>query len=91
MINTGKIESGVILLLEELEKIKPGLEKSELMLELANAELNTNDFEDVTEICNELIVSDTVTKEQQGRCFNFLGIIEIQFRNNPDKAIEYFK
>lgn len=90
LINTGKAEEGKILLLEELERIEDSNKKMELTLEIANAELNTNDFENVFAICKEIISNQYATREQYGRAFNFLGIVEIYKNDNPDGAIVYF-
>jgi len=91
LINTGRADEGKILLLQELEKIKDSYEKTELILEIANAELNTNDFANVEAICKEIIVDKYSTSEQHGRAYNFLGIVEIYKNDNPDGAISYFE
>lgn len=91
LISTGRADEGKILLLEELEKINDSYEKTELILDIANAELNTNEFGNVYAICKEIIEDKYSSGEQHGRAYNFLGIVEIYKNDNPDGAINYFE
>jgi len=91
LINAGNSEDGKIILLSELENITDPERKTELTLEIANAELNTNEFDNVAEICNHILEGEEANTEQQGRAWNFLGIVEIYRNNNLENAITYFE
>ncbi len=39
---------------------------------------------------NRLVNDKSITSEDKGKCYNLLGLIEIQFRNNHTEALKYF-
>ncbi|HQJ45919.1 MAG TPA: tetratricopeptide repeat protein, partial [Ignavibacteriaceae bacterium] len=56
---------------------------------LALAEFGQNNISESEHYCDLVIKDTTANNEASGRIFNLLSIIEIQSKNNPEKALEF--
>ena len=90
LIATGEVESGKKILLAEVDKITDNIEQTEIMIEIANANLNTNHFREAQTVLNRLLKSKNVTSEQLGKVYNLIGLLELFKNNNTEKAFSSF-
>ncbi len=61
-----------------------------ILVELAYAEFDLNNFESAEELCKQIIDKEEVSPEDKGKCFNLLGLIEFQYKNNSKEALKHF-
>lgn len=91
LIGLGEYETGK----EYLNSILPSIEdvktKQYLLLDIANAEFQMNKYSEVSTLCEQIIEDKNSTGADKGKCYNFLGLIEIYRDNNLDGALIYFE
>lgn len=90
LIRIGEIEKGKNLLNSLLLTETDEQMKIKLMLAIAGAELDMNNFEAAYKICEEIIRNNSAGNEQKGDAYNLLGIIDFQLKNNLDSALKNF-
>lgn len=90
LISSGKIDSGKKILVEEVNKIHDNIEKTEILLEIAKADLNTNKFNEAQAVLNQLGNAENLTNEQKGKTHNLFGLLELYKNNNTEKAFSSF-
>jgi len=90
LIASGEVEKGKKLLIKQAAKLTDGNDKTEILLEIANANLNKNLYNDVKKILDQLLETDDLTHEQKGKVFNMNGLLELYKNNNTDKAFSFF-
>lgn len=90
LIRMGEIEKGKDLLNSLLLTETNEQTKIRLMLAIAGAELDMNNFERAYQICEDIIKNNSAGNEQKGDAYNLLGIIDFQLKNNLDSALKNF-
>ncbi|MFA6978353.1 MAG: protein kinase [Ignavibacteriaceae bacterium] len=90
LIASGKIDSGKKILVEEVNKIQDKNEKTEILLEIAKADLNTNKFTEAQTVLNQLSSTKYLTNEQNGKTHNLTGLLELYKNNDTEKAFSSF-
>ena len=91
LIVLGKLDEGKECLRKTVKKLQDEEKKQRLLVEIANAELKSNKFGEAANLCTEIINNENSTSVDKGKCYNFLGIIEIYKNNDYDGALLYFK
>lgn len=90
LIASGEVETGKKLLLAEVDKITDNFEQTEILIEIANANLNTNHFREAQTVLSRLLISKNVTSEQMGKVYNLIGLLELFKNNDTEKAFYSF-
>ena len=90
LIGLRKLEEGKAILLKLQSAVNDNTLKQKIIVELAYAELDLNNIEEAEDYCNKLLEDKKLQDEEKEKCYNLLGLIEIQFRNNPEQALEKF-
>ncbi len=90
LIGIRKIEEGKKILENLLKDITDNKLKQKIMVELAYAEFDLNNFDTAEELSKKIINDEDILPEDKGKCYNLLGLIEFQYRNDIDKALISF-
>ncbi len=90
LIGLRKIEEGKKILENLLKQINDAKFRQKIMVELAYAEFDLNNFETAEELSEKIITDEDISPEDKGKCYNLLGLIEFQYRNNVEKALNNF-
>ena len=90
LIETNEIEKGKELLESLLNKIDNNEKKHTVLSEIAIADLDLGNFEDMTTICNNVISDVTALPKEKGRANATLALKEIYKNKDFDKALELF-
>ncbi|MCK9210919.1 MAG: serine/threonine protein kinase [Ignavibacteriaceae bacterium] len=90
LIASGAVETGKKILIEQVGKITNEHDRIEILLEIANANLNTNLYDDTQIVLNQLLETKGLTHEQNGKVFNINGLLELYRNNNTEKAFSFF-
>jgi serine/threonine protein kinase len=61
-----------------------------IFVELASAEFDLGNYDYSIELCKQVIENPKMDYEEKGRCFNLLGIIEFEVKNNIPEALNNF-
>lgn len=91
LIRLGEIESGKKILTSMIPAVLDENKKLKLMLDIAGAELDMNNFEAAEKICREIIDDSRAAHEHKGDAYNLLGLIAINRSNDLDMALENFQ
>ncbi|MHB1686713.1 MAG: protein kinase domain-containing protein [Ignavibacteriaceae bacterium] len=86
-IGLGENEEGKNLLASLISEIKDESRKQSLFVEIASAEFDLNHFDSTSQICLEVISNHATKIEEKGKCFNLLGLVEINKNNNFDEGL----
>ena len=90
LIETDEIEKGKELLESLLSNIDNNEKKYTVLSEIARADLDLNNFENVSVICNDVINDKLALPKEKGRANATLALKEIYKNNDFDKALELF-
>jgi len=90
LIASGEVVSGKKILLDEAEKLPVGFQKTELLLEIANANLITNQYHEAQTLLATLQATENLTHEQKGKVYNAFGLLELYKNNDTEKAFASF-
>ncbi|HEX9251152.1 MAG TPA: protein kinase, partial [Ignavibacteriaceae bacterium] len=90
LIGLRKFEEGKSVLLQLQSIVNDFRLKQKIIVELAYAEFDLNNIDFAEDYCERLLEDRNLQDEEKEKCYNLLGIIEIQFRNNPEKALNKF-
>lgn len=90
LIGLRKLEEGKSILLELHSSAKDKKLKQQTLAELAYADFDLNNIDEAEAYCKILFEDPDLDFEEKGKCYNLLGIIEIQIRNNPEEALKQF-
>lgn len=90
LIRIGEIEKGLEVLRKLLNETKDKAEKIKLMLNIAGAEIDNNNYEEASKICCQIINNSDAANEQKGDAFNLLGLVSINFKNDLNMALHNF-
>lgn len=90
LLGLRKTEEGKKTLEELKASISDKKLEQKILVELAYAEFDLNNIESAEELCKRIIDNDDVSPEDKGKCFNLLGLIEVQYKNNSKVALKHF-
>ncbi len=90
LIGLRKLEDGKNILLQLLSTINDDSFKRKILVEIAYAEFDLGNSKVAEDYCERLIADQHLNDEQKEKCYNLLGFIEIQIRNNPEQALKNF-
>jgi len=90
LIGLRKLEDGKNILLQLLSTINDDSFKRKILVEIAYAEFDLGNFKIAEDYCERLLIDQYLDDEEKEKCFNLLGFIEIQIRNNPEQALKNF-
>lgn len=90
LIGLRKTEEGKSIFLQILSIANDERLKQKTLVELAYAEFDLNNVDDAEDYCKKLLQDQKLDNEEKGKCYNLLGMIEIQFRNSPEQALKNF-
>jgi serine/threonine protein kinase/tetratricopeptide (TPR) repeat protein len=92
MIGAGKLEEGMGLIESLIPQVEDEFRKSKLLVEIAYATFDLNNFDEAAEMCNEILERPKVSDEDRGRLHNLLGMCVIyQNQDSEDSLKEFFK
>ncbi|MCH9028221.1 MAG: protein kinase [Bacteroidetes bacterium] len=91
MINSGRIEEGKELIKSLIPKVADEYRKSKLLVEIAYAKFDLNNFVEASEMCNEILERQQVTDEDRGRLHNLLGMCYHYNENDSRSALIQFE
>jgi hypothetical protein len=89
LIELGTIKEGINLLLKLKAKNVDRNYSRKIDIALASAEYDLNNFNQAEEYCKILLNDSETSSEDLGKVYNLLALIEFNFRNNPQKSLEY--
>ncbi|HQI41970.1 MAG: hypothetical protein B6D44_16705 [Ignavibacteriales bacterium UTCHB2] len=89
LIELGETLEGEKILLQLKDKVSDNRLLQYIYVNLAFAEFDQNNISESEHYCDLVIKDTTANNEASGRIFNLLSIIEIQSKNNPEKALEF--
>jgi serine/threonine protein kinase len=90
LIGLRKLEEGKSILLQLQSAVDDYKLKHKILVELAYAELDLNNVDEAEDYCKKLLEDKNLEDEEKEKCYTLLGIIEVQFKNNPEQALEKF-
>ena len=90
LIETDELEKGKNLLEELLNDIDNSEKKFTVLSEIARADLDLGNFDEVTDICSNVITDVAALPKEKGRANATLALKEIYKNNDFDKALELF-
>lgn len=90
LIGIRKIEEGKSILLLLADSVSDIKLVQKTLVELAYAEFDLNNINEAEDYCKKLLNDRKLDPEVKGKCHNLLGLIEIQFRNDPEQALKQF-
>lgn len=88
LIGSGELEEGKELLESLISKVDDKYRKNKLLVEIAYAKFDLNQYEDAAEMCNEILNYSQVTKEDLGRVHNLLGMCNYFINNDLESALK---
>lgn len=91
LIRMGDIEKGLEVLKKLLNETKDRAKKIKLMLNIAGAELDLNNYENAQKICKDILDDRSATFENIGDAYNLLGIVDIHQTSDFDSALKNFE
>lgn len=90
LIGLRKLEEGKSILLQLQSAVDDIRLKHKILVELAYVEFDLNNVDEAEDYCKKLLEDQKLEGEEKEKCYTLLGIIEIQFRNNPEQALKKF-
>ena len=90
LIGLRKLEEGKSILLQLQSAVDDYKLKQKILVELAYAEFDLNNVDEAEDYCKKLLEDKNLEDEEKEKCYTLLGIIEVQFKNNPEQALEKF-
>lgn len=90
LISIREIQSGLQQLHELLEQELKEAIRQKVLVEIAYANFEQNNFEQAEKTAQEIIKNPSTSLEDLGRIYNLLGMIEVYSNNNLRAAIESF-
>lgn len=82
----GELGRGIEILKSLLSKNIDEEKKIKILLNIAGAELDSNNYEATSQICLNIINNSSASPENKGDAYNLLGILNIQQKNDLDSA-----
>ncbi|MBL1212137.1 MAG: protein kinase [Ignavibacteriae bacterium] len=90
LIKLSRLDEGILLLKNKLEKLKDGSKRNELKIEIASAEFDLGNYETAYKFIVDVINDKDSTQETVGRGYTLMGLYEIYNNNDLDNAIVEF-
>ncbi len=91
LIRIGEIEEGMEILKSLLPITSDDAKKIKLMLNIAGAELDINNYDAASQICLDIIGMPIASHENKGDAYNLLGLKEFYKNNDLDSALTNFQ
>lgn len=91
MINSSRIEEGKELIKSLIPRVEDENRKSKLLVEIAYAKFDLNQFDEAAEMCSEILERQQVTDEDRGRLHNLLGMYYHYNENDSRSALIQFE
>ena len=91
LIGMGEYVSGRNLLNELIPQSEDKNTKLKLLVEIAHAEFELDRFDEAAGLCNQIIQNENSSGADKGKCYNFLGLIELYKENNFSGALSNFE
>lgn len=86
LIRIGEIERGMEILKSLLPVTKDKKKKIKLILSIAGAELDINNYDAASMICQNIINNPSTSHENKGDAYNLLGIVDFHQKNDLESA-----
>jgi serine/threonine protein kinase len=90
LIGLRKLEEGKSILLQLQSAVDDVRLKQKILVELAYVEFDLNNIDEAEDYCKKILEDQKLQDEEKEKCYNLLGLIEIQVRNNPEQALKKF-
>ncbi len=90
LVRLGSIEKGKELLISLLPFMKDGKAKQQLLVDVASAEFEFNNYNEVRRLCNMVVKENIVGTESVGKAYTLLAMSEFFQNENTEGAIKYF-
>ncbi len=90
LIELGEIQKGVELLHELLNDHEGKIRKQKILVDIAYAEFDMNNYDSSRKRCMEVLEDETATNEEKGKCDNLLGFLDF-YQNDFDSALVNFE
>jgi serine/threonine protein kinase/tetratricopeptide (TPR) repeat protein len=91
LIELGEQEEGKKILNELLASEDKSIRKQKILVDIAYAEFDLNNYKKAREICENVLSDDNANNEERGRCFNLLGLIAVNETNDYSDALINFE
>ena len=91
LMGLGEYEKGKGHLNSILPSINDNKIKQHLLVDIANAEFEMNKYSEASSLCKQIIENEDSSGADKGKCYNFLGLIDIYRDNNLDGALDHFE
>lgn len=91
LVGLRKTEEGKEILTSLLSNVTNPEFRHKIMVELAYVESDLGNYEEALSMCNQIIQLPNTSNEIKANCFNLIGIIEFEYKNNPKTSLENFK
>lgn len=91
LIGLGEYVKGKNLLNELIPRIQNTKTQIKLLVEIANAEFELDRFAEAAGLCNKIIQNENSSDADKGKCYNFLGLMDIYKDNNLSGALTRFE
>ncbi len=90
LISIRQIDEGIETL-NELLKLSPELStRQKVLVEIAYANFEKNNYKEAEEIAIDLLNSENTSDEEKGKCYNLLGMIKVYVEEDLHSAIDEF-
>jgi len=91
MINSGSVEEGKELIKSLIPRVEDEYRKNKLLVEIAYAKFDLNNFDEAAEMCNEILERNKLNGEDRGRTHNLLGLYYHYNENDSRSALLHFE
>lgn len=90
-ISVRKLDEGIKTLNILLNSVTEVIFRKKIMVEIAYAEFEKNNYKHAEEIANDLLISDDTAYEEKGKCYNLIGMIKVYAEEDLTAAINNFE
>ncbi len=90
LIAIREFEKGILTLKQLLEDNLDDAAKEKVLVEIAYAEFEQNNYKEAEELAKEVLKHKESSDEDKGKCFNLLGMIKVYADDDYKTAIEFF-
>ncbi len=91
LIGLGEYEEGKEHLASLIPELKDKRLKQQLLVEIVKANVELNKYAEASDLCEEIIGNEDSSAVEKGKCYNYLGLMQIYNNNNMEKALGYFE
>ncbi|MFO7527171.1 MAG: protein kinase [Ignavibacteriaceae bacterium] len=91
LISVRKLDEGIKTLNDLLNSVAEVIFRKKILVEIAYAEFEKNNYKLAEEIANTLLFSDDTPYEEKGKCYNLIGMIKVYAEEDLPAAINNFE